>query len=312
MGNSELIYSNVIALFTALSKGKAVLIVTLFLLLLWLVVEIFRDSKKNARYSDYQLDSILAGRKKSDVNSTREWVGFLNKVFSTNPKEVGEKLIAAGFYHPKLAQWFITLKYSMLFLGIVSVLVISAYFDLKASNLIVITAVWLIAVIIVPDSYLAMRAKSKARYISSRLPYLLDLMAVCVQTGMSIEFAMRYLAVEMEGFDHDVSFMLKRVNDRAKLSSLEVALNELLVRVPTPEMRSFVMTLSQSLQYGSSIYGVLTTLSKDIREVQLLTIEEKIGKLAAKMSVPLILFIMMPIVILVAAPGVLRMMNGQW
>ncbi|MEC8483612.1 MAG: type II secretion system F family protein, partial [Pseudomonadota bacterium] len=50
-------------------------------------------------------------------------------------------------------------------------------------------------------------------------------------------------------------------------------------------------------------------LSSEIRAVQMLSIEEKIGKLAAKMSVPLILFIMFPIVILIAAPGVMRMIN---
>ncbi|GAM73391.1 type II/IV secretion system protein tadC [Vibrio ishigakensis] len=39
--------------------------------------------------------------------------------------------------------------------------------------------------------------------------------------------------------------------------------------------------------------------------------EEKIGKLAAKMSTPLILFIMFPIVILILAPGITRMMTGN-
>jgi Flp pilus assembly protein TadB len=89
---------------------------------------------------------------------------------------------------------------------------------------------------------------------------------------------------------------------------LEQALEELYQRVPSNEMRSFVMTLNQSLQYGTSIYGVLTTLSADIREVQLLQVEEKIGQLAAKMSIPLIVFIMVPIVILIAAPGIMRML----
>jgi tight adherence protein C len=40
----------------------------------------------------------------------------------------------------------------------------------------------------------------------------------------------------------------------------------------------------------------------------MLGLEERIGKLAAKMSVPLIVFIMIPIVILIAAPGVMRLM----
>ncbi|HDR1493492.1 TPA: type II secretion system F family protein, partial [Pasteurella multocida] len=44
----------------------------------------------------------------------------------------------------------------------------------------------------------------------------------------------------------------------------------------------------------------------DIREIQLLIIEEKLGTLSAKMSIPLILFIMFPIIILILAPGIMR------
>lgn len=75
-------------------------------------------------------------------------------------------------------------------------------------------------------------------------------------------------------------------------------------------MRSFVMTLTQSMQHGSSIYRMLTVLASDVREVQMLELEEKIGKLAAKMSIPLIVFILIPIVFVIAAPGVMRLMQS--
>ncbi|MDB1123134.1 type II secretion system F family protein [Vibrio algarum] len=163
-------------------------------------------------------------------------------------------------------------------------------------------------IIIVPDAYLAFRANGIKRKLSSQLPYLLDMMGVCVQTGMTIESSMTYLAQEMIGFDVDMAHMLKRTNERAHMVGLEQAIEELYIRVPTPEFRSFVMTLSQSLRYGSSIYETLTRLAMDIREIQILGLEEKIGKLSAKMSIPLIVFIMFPIVILTAAPGVMRMM----
>ena len=73
-------------------------------------------------------------------------------------------------------------------------------------------------------------------------------------------------------------------------------------------MRSFVFSLTQSIKYGTSIQYALETLAKDIREVQVLELEEKVGKLSAKMSIPLILFIMFPVVILITAPGIMRMM----
>ena len=53
------------------------------------------------------------------------------------------------------------------------------------------------------------------------------------------------------------------------------------------------------------------TLASDIRELKILTIEEKVGALSAKMSVPLIIFILMPIVILITAPGIFRLMGAS-
>ncbi|MBS0912829.1 type II secretion system F family protein [Tatumella sp. JGM91] len=69
--------------------------------------------------------------------------------------------------------------------------------------------------------------------------------------------------------------------------------------------------LQQSIQYGSSMYEQLVELAREIREVQLLATEEKIGQLGAKMSVPLILFFMFPVIIIVAAPGVMRLMGNM-
>lgn len=56
--------------------------------------------------------------------------------------------------------------------------------------------------------------------------------------------------------------------------------------------------------------SVLATLATDIREINMMDLEEKIGKMGAKMSIPLITFIMVPIVVLIAAPGILRMFSN--
>ena len=101
-----------------------------------------------------------------------------------------------------------------------------------------------------------------------------------------------------------------QVDSRSRVIGLSDSLEELLIEFPSNEMRSFVYTLSQSLQYGSSISDVLVSLSGNIREIQMLELEERVGKLSAKMSVPLILFIMFPIVILITAPGIMRLMSN--
>lgn len=53
---------------------------------------------------------------------------------------------------------------------------------------------------------------------------------------------------------------------------------------------------------------MLVELSKEMREMQLLSVEEKVASLSAKMAAPMILFIMFPILAIVAGPGFIRMM----
>ena len=237
------------------------------------------------------------------------WLANLvRSAFSTTEYEMQNKFLAAGFYNTKYAVFYMPFKFFILLAGIALFYWVSVEQSWTNKNLGIAAITWLVFTIIAPDAYLAARTKALRISISNKLPYLIDLLAVCVQTGMTIEAAMTYLSREMKSFDKDLGFLLTKTNDRTQIVGLEVALKELYERVPTNEMRSFIMTLNQSLQYGTSIYDVLTTLSFEIREVQMLGLEEKIGKLAAKMSIPLILFIMIPVVILIAAPGVMRML----
>ena len=104
------------------------------------------------------------------------------------------------------------------------------------------------------------------------------------------------------------NFIKTAINAKRKMQGLEKALHDLSLRLPTPEVRSFAFTLIQNLQYGTSISNVLSDLSEDMRKMQVMSVEEKIGKLSAKMSVPLILFIMFPIVVLIIAPGVMQLL----
>jgi tight adherence protein C len=243
----------------------------------------------------------------SDIDSLSQWFGQL---FSISERDVEKKFTSAGIYNSKLYKWLLPIKYISLAIGVVVIFLYTTSQHMTLTNTIIFIAIWIVLIVIGPDLYLEIRKRKLQRRLSERLPYLLDLMGVCVRTGMTIEAAIAYLAHEMEGFDRDIAHMLHQTNERAKLVGLESALEELYVRVPTNEVRSFVMTLNQSLQYGSSIYDVLSNLAKDIREVHMLDLEEKIGRLAAKMSIPLILFIMFPIVILITAPGIMRMLGG--
>jgi tight adherence protein C len=266
----------------------------------------YNKEKKYRSFNLYIGDT--EGHEKGKTKFFNDLTEIFNQASSHDPKNISRKFLAAGFYDPRWSKFYLPIKYSILVIGISVLIMCELTEEISWPSIVIHASILLVLTLILPDAYLGYKGRELTRSIARRLPYLLDLMAVCVQTGMTIESSIRYLSKEMEAFDKDMAYLLKRAYDRSSLVGLPIALDEMYQRAPSNEMRSFVMTLTQSLHYGSSIYSVLSTLSEDIREVQLLTIEEKIGKLAAKMSVPLILFIMIPIVILVAAPGVMRMM----
>ncbi|EMF04248.1 type II secretion system F family protein [Serratia marcescens] len=166
-----------------------------------------------------------------------------------------------------------------------------------------------VLVIIVPGLLLKAAITTRIKRMLDALPYFIDLTAVCVQSGMTVESALKYIGKRFDDMDCNLANLLKLVVKKAEVSGLEDSLAELYRSMDMTEMRMFCTTLQQSVHYGTSLYENLMELSKDIRELQLLITEEKIGKLSAKMSVPLILLIMFPITVLIAAPGILRVMK---
>ncbi|KXO11888.1 Type II/IV secretion system protein TadC [Moritella sp. JT01] len=279
------------------------------LLLLTLIIAVvpahFMSRKIYKKNRDAWLDKMTIEEKKKQAVFASFMVWLVAKISIKN-EEIEAKFIAAGIHNTFIAQIYLPCKYLVLVLLNALVMVIGSYLDLELLNLISALGFVCIVVIMIPDGILNMKVKGNVAKVSDRLPFLLDLMSVCVRSGMTIEAALTYLAEEMVLFDQMIAYLLTRTMQRTNLVGLEQSLEELNVVIPSKEMRSFVMTLTQSLHYGTSISDVLATLAADIREMQILEMEEKIGKLGAKMSMPLILFIMLPIVILIVAPGIMR------
>tara|TARA_B100001059_G_scaffold235837_1_gene283191 strand:- start:917 stop:1759 length:843 start_codon:yes stop_codon:yes gene_type:complete len=270
-------------------------LIVLFVSLLFLIVESVRADQRQKKVAMY----IGADAIKPPSRVNRFFVRFGKE----HRHELEQKFIEAGYYNTEWAKFYFPAK--VLVLGLISGLVVLG--DMTTTNKLLVVIVSLIVVIVLPDTLLQMRRKMLISKTSAQLPYLLDMMSVCVQTGMTIEAALAYLGKELAEFDSDLCYQIKRTSDSAKIHGVEKALNDLTERIPTPAIRSFVLTIIQNLQYGTSVAQTLSDLAEDMRKVQILTVEEKVGKLSAKMSVPLILFIMFPIVILILAPSIMQM-----
>ena len=270
-------------------------LIVLFLSLFFLIIDSVQAEQRRQKLANYLATDAI--KPPSRLNR------FFIRFGKEHHDELEQKLIEAGYYNTKWAKFYFPAK--VLVLGVVSILILMG--DMTSSNQLLVAITSLITVIVLPDTLLQVRRKILIRKTSSQLPYLLDMMSVCVQTGMTIEAGLAYLALELAEFDSDLCYQIKRTSDSGKIHGIEKALNDLSERIPTPAVRSFVLTIIQNLQYGTSVAQILSDLAEDMRKEQMLTVEEKVGKLSAKMSVPLILFIMFPIVILILAPSIMQM-----
>lgn len=274
---------------------ELLLSVIIAVLITFLIINQVSSAEKKRR-----IEIFIPQEKKRFVERIYSFIGKQDK------QDLEEKFVDAGFYNTQWAKFYLAGKVVALVLVVVTLFLSG----LSNITMLVIGLLALITIIVGPDIFLSMRKKAIIAKCSRQLPYMLDMMAICVQTGMTIEAALAYLSVELKGFDRDLCHHIKITSDSAKVKGLAKALHELSERIPTNEVRSFTMMLIQNIQFGTSIAQVLSDLSEDMRKHQLLTIEEKIGKLAAKMSIPLILLIMFPIVILILAPGFMMLAKG--
>jgi len=284
------------------SLAWGAVVIGVLLMVYWL----FRQQRQYSRIASIARQSKLTPQAKA---SRFDWVTSpISGLLSDSEGGIHERFVNAGIDNPRYAHLYMPLKYLVLGFGELMIAGVFIALDWSNNYWLACAGTWAMMVIALPDMLLATRAKNRQRRITRQMPYLIDLMAICVHTGMTIEASMKYLAIEMLGFDKEMAKLLDMVNHRARIVGMERSLEELYQKIPSSEMQSFVMTLTQSMQHGSSIYTMLTTLASDMREVQMLELVEQIGKLAAKMSIPLIVFILMPIVFVIAAPGVMRMM----
>lgn len=241
------------------------------------------------------LDSYYAAEEKKDEKAKK-------------PIEVESLLVQNNFWIKFFYDLDKKIRVKFLAIAVVSALTYFLSDIEKPADFAIPFVIIMIAFIFLPSFISNMLIKGKIKKIMIDMPGFIDLMAVNLQAGMSLEGAMKSVAQDFDVLNKDLTELMLRVLKKSEVIGLETALLELSASLPTTEIKMFCTVLLQSLNFGSSIYQHLIQLSADIRDLQLLAIEEKIGSLAAKMSVPLIIFIMFPIVILIIAPGAMRVL----
>lgn len=176
------------------------------------------------------------------------------------------------------------------------------FIEVDSSVLLIILLFIAISVIIVPDFVVKRQTARKIRMVSRDLPLVIDMMAIMVRSGMTVESSFRYLSTRVKPINKDIAAILERACLMMDVNGIELSVDLIQREVPCKEVRMFCVTLKRSISYGNSIFEALLDLSTEMRELQRLTIEEKIAALAAKLTIPTMVFFLAPVLAIIAGP----------
>jgi tight adherence protein C len=163
---------------------------------------------------------------------------------------------------------------------------------------------------ILPEFVVSLRSRKRRLRMSACLPDALDLMVICTNAGNSLGVSIRRVANEMTMICPPLADEFSLTADELQLSGENTrALTNLAERINLPSIRALIATLTQSMRYGTPITQALRTLSRTERLAHIVALEEKAAKLAPKMVVPMMLFILPAVVVIAGGPAVIQLLE---
>jgi tight adherence protein C len=142
-------------------------------------------------------------------------------------------------------------------------------------------------------------------------PDALDLLLICVESGMSVELAFAKVAEEMAENSVELAeeFSLTTA-ELSFLSSRRMAYENFARRNNHIGMRSVATALIQAERYGTPLGDTLRTMANENRQMRVMAAEKKAASLPAKLTVPMILFFLPVLFIVILTPASMRLMGA--
>ena len=161
---------------------------------------------------------------------------------------------------------------------------------------------------ILPGILLQNMVTKRQKEMTKGFPNALDLLVICVEAGLSLEAAFSRVAEEMMDSAPVVAqeFGLSTA-ELAFLADRRQALENLANRTGLDAVKSLTTALIQSEKYGTPLAQTLRVLSQESRDDRMARAEMKAAALGAKMTVPMMIFILPCMFIVVIGPAIIQM-----
>lgn len=221
------------------------------------------------------------------------------------------RLATGGFRSESVPMTFLASKtiFAVLF-GVIAVV----YVFSKGSTLGTGAGIIMIAVgmgFLAPDLWLSSAISKRKEKIRNGLPDTLDMLVISVEAGLGLDAAFQRVGDDMKAVHEVLAEELQLVTFEAQMGvPRSEALMGFALRTGLDEVRSLVAIINQADRFGTSIARALRNQSDALRVKRRQAAEERAQKTAVKLMAPLILFIFPAILVVLAGPAALKMIEA--
>jgi tight adherence protein C len=269
-----------------------------------------RSIRRAAEYGRVRIpqkaDELLRFRERVLIPAAAKFAAIPLKL---NPRlsveAVNARLLAAGLSQRITSSAFLSIKGG----ATVGGALFGVFFAAVGSPLagLVFTPLFAAVGFLGPEMVLSSRIRSRREAIRGDLPDALDLLAVSVEAGLGFDGAIGKLTEHMEGPLVDEFALL--LSEMRMGESRQTALKNMVARVDTAELSSFVRAVIQADQLGISLGRILRVQATDSRLRRQAAAEEKAMKAPIKMLFPTVMFIFPAMFIILLGPAILNILK---
>jgi len=221
------------------------------------------------------------------------------------------QLNRAGFRSPQALHVFYVLK-SLLVVGLpMLVLLFWRWIPDSENRSLFVYAMFASGIgVFTPNIVLRNLVERRMKGLRNGFPDALDLLVVCVESGLGLAAAIQRVADELFVSHPELAFELSTVNAEIRAGMpREQTLRNLAERTGLPDIKGLVGLLVQTMRFGTSVSDALRVYSEEFRDKRMQRAEEQAAKMGTKLIFPLV-FCMFPIFFIVAiGPSILRIMT---
>lgn len=237
-------------------------------------------------------------------------IRFVGESVPISPSEVTmtrRYLIAAGYREDSALAIYAGIR--VLFAAALVLIAITSAVALISSPTMKIVAIAFAAALglYLPSVFLERMIVNRQEELRMSLPDALDLLVVCVESGLGLDQAIMNVSRELKLTHRELAEELGLVNLEMRAGKRRVdALRNLADRTGESEIRKLVAIMVQTDRFGTSMADGLRTHSDFMRVRRRQQAEERAGKVGVKLVFPIFFLILPSMLIVAAGPGLLQ------